>query len=131
MGLPALGIGAPGMDAMAAAGGRGLPALALHAAWPVCLRATGLLPLTPVGEDEDAQAGRPLYRLYGMYLAVLSARRAAEAAVRLGGDAASTVFGPARGHGLDSRRGYGWEQPADGPLRPTPARDPCSYRKAL
>ena len=23
-----------------------------------------------------------------------------------------------------SRPGYGWEQPADGPLRPAPARDP-------
>ena len=90
-----------------------------------------MLPLALVGEDEDAQAGRLLYRLYGMCLAVLSARRAAEEAVRLGGDAASTVFGPAQGRGPDSRQGYGWEQLADGPLRPAPARDPCSYRRAL
>ena len=52
---------------------RVLPALALPAAWPVCLRATGLLPLTLVGEGEDAQAVRLLYWLYSMYLAVLSA----------------------------------------------------------
>ena len=66
-----------------------------------------------------------------MYLAVLSARRAVEEAARLCGDAASTVFGPARGRGPDSRRGYGWEQLADGPLRPAPALDPCSCRRAL
>ena len=40
------------------------------------------------------------------------------------GDAASTMFGPARGRGPDSRRGCGREQLADGPLRPVPARDP-------
>ena len=51
-----------------------LPALALPAAWPVCLRATALLPLALVGESEDTQAGRLLYRLYAMCLAVLSAR---------------------------------------------------------
>ena len=103
---------------------RALPALALPAAWPVCLKATGLLPLALAGAGEDAQAGQLLYRLYGMYLAVLSARRAAEEAARLGGDVASTVFVPARGGGPDSRQGYGWEQLADGPLRPAPALDP-------
>ena len=72
-----------------------LQALACPVAWPVCLRATGLLLLALVGEGEDAQAERLLYRLNGVYLAVLSARRAAEEAARLGGDAASTVFGPA------------------------------------
>ena len=77
-----------------------------------------------MGAGEDAQAGRLLYRLYGMYLAVLSARCAAEEAARLGGDVASTVFGPARGRGPDSRHGYGWEQLPDGPLLPAPARDP-------
>ena len=103
---------------------RALPPLALPAAWPVCLKATGLLPLALVGVGEDAQAGRLQYRQYGMYLAVLSARRAAEEAARLGGDVASTVFSPARGRVPDSRQGYGWEQLVDGPLRPAPARDP-------
>ena len=77
-----------------------------------------------MGEGEEAQAERLLCRLYGMYLAILSACRAVEEAARLGGDTASTVFGPVRGLGPDSRRGYGWEQLADGPLRPIPARDP-------
>ena len=67
--------------------------------------------------------GQLLYRLYGMYLAVLLARCAMEA-LRLGGDAASTVFGLARGRGPDSRQGYGWEQLVDGPLRPAPAQEP-------
>ena len=81
---------------------RARPALALPAGWPACLKATGLLPLNLVGAGEDAQARRLLYRLYSMYLTVLSARRTSEEAVRLGGDAASTVFGPARGQGPDS-----------------------------
>ena len=85
-----------------------LPALA-PAASPVCLRATGLLPLALVGEGEETQFERLPYRLYGMYLAVLSARSAVEEAAVLGGDAASTVFGPAQGRGPDFRRGYGWE----------------------
>ena len=80
---------------------RALPALAVPAAWPVCLKATGLLPLALVGAGEDAQAGRLLHRLYGMYLTVLSARRAAEEAARLGGDVAFTVFDPVRVRGLD------------------------------
>ena len=77
-----------------------------------------------MGASKDAQAGRLLYRLYGMYLAALLARRAADGAVRLGGGVASTVFGPARGWGRDLRQGYGCEQPVDGPLRLAPARDP-------
>ena len=71
--------------------------LALPAAWPGL--GTGLLPLALVGEGEDTQAGRLLYWLYGMYLAVLLACHAAAEAARLGGDAASTVFGLARGWG--------------------------------
>ena len=80
---------------------RALPALALPAAWLVCLRATGLPPLALVGVGEDARAEQLLYLLYGMYLVVLCAHRAAEEAARLGGDAASTVFGPVRGPGPD------------------------------
>ena len=58
-----------------------------------------------------------------MYLAVLSARHAAEEAAKLGGDTASTVLGPAQGWGPDSRQWYGWGQLADGPLHPAPAQD--------
>ena len=102
---------------------RALPALALPVAWPVSLKATGLLPLALVGAGEDAQAGRLLYRLYGMYLAMLSASRAAKEGAGLGRDVAST-FGQARGRGPDSRQGYGLEQLADGLLRPATTRDP-------
>ena len=102
---------------------RALPALAPAAAWPMCPRAMGLLPPAPVDEGEDVQAGRLLYSLYGMYLAVPSSRRAAEEAARLGGGAASTVFGPAWGRGSESRQGFWWEQLADGLLRPALARD--------
>ena len=96
----------------------------LPAVWLLCLRATSLLPLSLVGAGEDAQTGPLLYRLYVMYLAGLSARRAAEEAAKAGGDAASTVFGPARGRGPDWRQGYGWGLLVDGPLRRAPARYP-------
>ena len=66
---------------------------------PVCLRSADLLPLTLAGAGEGAQAERLMYRLCGMYLAVLSARKAAEEAARLNEDAASAVFSPARGRG--------------------------------
>ena len=102
---------------------RARPALALSAVWPVCLRAMGVLLLALVGAGEDAQAGRLLYRLYGLYLAVLSACRAAEEATKLRGDAACTAFGLTPGRGLDSWQGYGWGQLADGPPCPTLARD--------
>ena len=38
-----------------------------------------------------------MYRLYGMYLTVLSAHKVAEEVARRNGDPASTVFSPARG----------------------------------
>ena len=98
---------------------RALPALALPAACPVCLKATGLLPLALVGVGEDTQARRLLYRLYGTYLAVLSARCEAEEAAKLGRDVACTVFGTSRGRGPDSRQGKGREQLADGLLSPS------------
>ena len=66
----------------------------LSVAYSVCLRAVGLLPLAMVGEGEQPQAEWLLYELCGMYLAVLPARRAAEGVAQLGGDAASTAFGP-------------------------------------
>ena len=49
-----------------------LLAPALPADWPVCPRATGLLPLALVGEGEEAQAEWLLYELCDMYLAVMS-----------------------------------------------------------
>ena len=46
------------------------------AGWPACLRRAGLLPLAlPAGADRR-QVDKFLYRLYGMYLAVLAARYA-------------------------------------------------------
>ena len=80
-------------------------ARALPAAWPVCLRATGVLLLALVCEGEGARAERLLYCPCSMYLAVLSAR-AAKDAVRLNGDAASTAWGQCP----YSRLGYRCEQ---------------------
>ena len=78
-----------------------------------------------VGRGRRRSGGAAAVQLYGMYLAVPSARRAAEEAARLGGVAASTVLGPAWGQGLDSRQGYR-EQLADEPLRPAPTQDPTA-----
>ena len=49
-------------------------------------------------EGEETQVERLLYRLYGIYLVVLPARSAVEMVAVIGGDAASTVFGPPQGH---------------------------------
>ena len=59
-----------------------LPALALPSVWQVCLHVTGLLPAALVRPKEVDQAGRLMYRLYGMYLAVLSAHLGAEVETR-------------------------------------------------
>ena len=115
----------PRVDALGAAGSQGTTS-AGDPSGVACLRSEGLLLMALVGAGEEAKAERPLYRLYGMYLAVLSTRRAAEEAAQLNGDTASTVFGPARGRGSESRRGDGWEQLADGTLRSAPARDPVA-----
>ena len=48
-------------------------------------------------EGEETQVERLLYRLYGIYLVVLPARSAVEMVAVIGGDAASTVFGPPQG----------------------------------
>ena len=100
-----------------------LPAQALLAAWPVCLRAIGLLPLALVGEGEDAQVGWLLYRLYGMYLAVLSARPRQRR--RLGCGETRPPRCLAR-HGVGARirdRGTGWSSWRMA-LHSAPAGDP-------
>ena len=56
---------------------RVLPHLAMLAAWLLSVRFAGLLPLALVHAGEETQAERLLYRLYGIYLAVLLACRAA------------------------------------------------------
>ena len=75
-----------------------LPALALPSAWLVCVRATGPLPAALVQPEEVDRAGRLMYRLYGMYLAVLSARMGAEVAARRDAGAGPSVFAIARRH---------------------------------
>ena len=97
-----------------------LPALAVPTAWPVCLRATGLLPAALVRQDEEDQAGRLMYRLYGMYLAVLAARMGEEVAARRDAGAGPSVFAVARRRPPDARRGYPWGQLGAGPHLPAP-----------
>ena len=48
-------------------------------------------------EGEETQVERLLYRLYGIYLLVLPDCSAVEMVAVIGGDAASTVFGPPQG----------------------------------
>ena len=105
-----------------------LPALALPSAWPVCLRATGLLPAALVRPEEADQAGRLMYRLYGMYLAVLSARMGAEVAARRDAGAGPSVFAIARRRPPDARRGYPWGQLGAVPHPPAPPAAPLALR---
>ena len=105
-----------------------LPALALPAAWPVYLRVTGLLPATLVRPEVVDQAGRLIYCLYGMYLAVLSARMGAEVAARRDAGAGPSVFAITRRCPPDARRGYPWGQLGAGPHPPAPPTAPLARR---
>ena len=102
--------------------------MALPSAWPVCLRATGLFPAALVQPEDVDQAGRLMYRLYGMYLAVLSARMGAEVAARRDAGAGPSVFAITRRHPPDARRGYPWGQLGAGPHPPTPPTAPMALR---
>ena len=51
----------------------GLPQLGTPPQWPPCLRRAGLMPLHLSHGVERARMDEFLYRLYGMYLAVLAA----------------------------------------------------------
>ena len=69
-----------------------------------------------------------MYRLYGMYLAVLSARMGAEVAARRDAGAGPSVFAIARRRPPDARRGYPWGQLGAGPHRPAPPAAPLALR---
>ena len=105
-----------------------LPALALSSLWPVCLRATGLLPAALVKPEEVHQAGRLMYHLYGMYLAVLSERMGADVAARPDAGAGPSVFAIARRCPPDACRGYPWGQLGAGPYPPAPPTSPLHLR---
>ena len=114
------------------AAARPLPTLAVPSAWLACLRSTGLLPLALVPDNDALQLAKdPLYRLYGMFLAVLVARKTALDAAQQRGDHRSTVFGPARGRAPDARAAYPWHQLGAGPLPRPPARPPLDAPEGL
>ena len=105
-----------------------LPAVALLSAWPVCVRATGLLPAALVRLEEVDQAGQLMYRLYGIYLALLSACMGAEVAARRDTGAGPSVFAIARRRPPDARRGYPWGKLGAGPHPPAPPMVPLALR---
>ena len=114
------------------AAARPLPTLAVPSAWPACLRSAGLLPLALVPDNDALQLAKDLlYRLYGMFLAVLAARKTALDAAQQRGDHRSTVFGPARGRAPDARAAYPWHQLGAGPLPMPPARPPLDAPEGL
>ena len=114
------------------AAARPLPTLAVPSAWPACLRSAGLLPLALVPDNDALQLAKDLlYRLYGMFLAVLAARKTALDAAQQRGDHRSTVFGPARGRAPDARAAYPWHQLGAGPLPRPPARPPLDAPEGL
>ena len=114
------------------AAARPLPTLAVPSAWPAYLRSAGLLPLALVPDNDALQLAKDLlYRLYGMFLAVLAARKTALDAAQQRGDHRSTVFGPARGRAPDTRAAYPWHQLGAGPLPMPPARPPLDAPEAL
>ena len=114
------------------AAARPLPTLAVPSAWPAYLRSAGLLPLALVPDNDALQLTKDLlYRLYGMFLAALAARKMAFGAAQQRGDHRSTVFGPARGRALDARAAYMWHQLGAGPVPMPPARPPLDAPEGL
>ena len=106
--------------------------LSVPSAWPACLRSAGLLPLALVPDNDALQLAKDLlYRLYGMFIAVLAARKTALDAAQQRGDQRSTVFGPARGRAPDTRAAYPWHQLGAGPLPMPPARPPLDAPAGL
>ena len=79
--------------------------------WPACLRRTGLRPLAPSAGGDLQHVDEFLYRLHGMYLAVLTARYARTRSGGLGQGEALFPRRPAPG----GRGGYPW-QDLCGPL---------------
>ena len=76
--------------------------------WPACLRRVGLLPLALSAGADRQQVDKFLYRLYGMYLAVLAARYAHTRSGESGQGEA--LFPRAPGGGGDTR-GRTWAVP--------------------
>ena len=69
-----------------------------------------------------------MYRPYGMYLAVVSARMGAEVAARRDAGAGPSVFAITRRHPPDARRGYPWGQLGPSPHPPAPPKALLSLR---
>ena len=88
MGLPVLGSGAADMDAVGCARGQGAGTSGGVAGVPKGQRPAAAC----TARGRRGRLGGALYRLHGMYLVVPLAPRAAEDAVKLGRDAASTVW---------------------------------------
>ena len=61
-----------------------------------------------------------MYRMYGMYLVLLSARMGPEVAARQDAGAGASVFAIVRKRPPDARRGYPWRQLGAGPHPPAP-----------
>ena len=87
--------------------------LPLPSAWPPCPRATGLWTAALVAPSE--QACQLMYRLCGMFPAVLLARKEAEITAHRDAGAGLSIFAAACRHPLDARHGNPWWQLGDGP----------------
>ena len=97
------------------AGGRA-PAVGPPTGWPACLRRAGLLALALSAGADRRQVDEFLYRLYGMYLAVLAARCAHTRSGEQGQGEALFPRRPAPG----GKGGYPW-QDFSGPVPQLPA----------
>ena len=121
----------PAWRPLVEAAARPLPTLAVPSAWLACLRLAKLLPLALVPDDDALKLAKDrLYRLYGMFLAVLAARKRALDTAEQRGDQRLTVFGLARGRAPDARTAYPWHQLGAGPLPMPPARPPLDAPEA-
>ena len=94
--------------------------------WPACLRRAGLLPLALSAGADRRQVDEVLYRLYGMYLAVLAVRYAHTRSGEQGQGEALFPRCPAPG----GKGGYPWQDPS-GPLPQLPAAPTMRLRPGV
>ena len=94
--------------------------------WPACLPRAGLLPLALSAGADRRQVDKFLYRLYGMYLAVLAARYAH---TRLGEQGHGEALFPRRPAPC-GKGGYPW-QDLSGPLPQLPAAPGMQLRPGV
>ena len=124
VGLLALGIGSPDMDAVGAAGGQGTAGAGASGGLAGVLEGHRPTTAGTSGGRRERPGGAVVVQAVWHVPRNAVGQPCGGGGSEAGGDAASTVFGRARLRGPDLRQRYSLGQLADGPLCRAQARDP-------